>query len=167
MTSDLDPSLPTNVYGNQILLDSNLLLLLFVGLVSQETIQRFKRTAHFTITDFRLLEQVLNRFRQIVTTPNIVTEVSNFCGQLSNPLRETTRRFIGSQMKVLAEEYVATSAAAHEPSFARLGVTDAVIAVVGQHDLTVLTVDSVLHDHLERNGVRSLNFNHLRTYLLH
>lgn len=56
--------------------------------------------------------------------------------------------------------------AAATPIFERLGLTDATIAVLAGEGLTVITVDSGLHEYLERNRMRSLNFNHFRTHLL-
>ena len=70
-----------------LLIDSNLLLLLFVGLRDRDRIQKFKRTAQFTIRDFERLAAFIRRFKEVVTTPSILTEVSNLLGQLPESLK--------------------------------------------------------------------------------
>jgi len=68
-----------------ILVDTNILLLYFVGSVNPKRISQFKRTNQFNVDDFELLIQILGYFQKIVTTPNILTEVSNLIGQLTDP----------------------------------------------------------------------------------
>lgn len=68
-----------------ILVDTNILLLYFVGSVNPKRISQFKRTNQFNVDDFQLLVQILGYFQKIVTTPNILTEVSNLTGQLTEP----------------------------------------------------------------------------------
>ncbi len=68
----------------EILLDANLLLLLTVGLMDRGEIVRFKRTSKFSLTDFEALTEIVSNARLVITTPHILTEVSN----LANSLRE-------------------------------------------------------------------------------
>ena len=65
-----------------ILIDTNLLLLFVVGSCNVKHIGTFKRTKKFIPADFEALRRMLGNFRRLVTTPNILTEVSNFLGQL-------------------------------------------------------------------------------------
>ena len=70
-----------------VLVDTNLLLLLFVGSYDLERIERFKRTMQFTRDDFARLVALLGVFERRVTTPHILTEVSNLAGHLPTESR--------------------------------------------------------------------------------
>jgi hypothetical protein len=97
-----------------ILVDTNLLLLFFIGLFDRGQISRFKRTKTYTGEDFDVLDRFLSQFARLITTPNILSEVSNLSGQLGEPVRS---RCLGHFAKhfdslvgkgLLAEEYVAS-----------------------------------------------------------
>ena len=64
---------PASLYPREgLLIDSNLLLLLFVGLHDRTRIEKYKRTAKFTVEDFKLLLAFVRRFKEIVTTPSVL-----------------------------------------------------------------------------------------------
>jgi hypothetical protein len=69
-----------------ILIDTNLLLLYFVGKYDPRRILSFGRTKSraFTLEDFKLLLVVFDYFDRVITTPNILTEVSNLSSKLSD-----------------------------------------------------------------------------------
>ena len=50
-------------------------------------ITTFKRTQQFVEEDFQLLRLLLGYFDKIITTPNILTEVSNLAGHLEGNLK--------------------------------------------------------------------------------
>jgi len=56
-----------------ILIDTNILLLLFVGGVDVGLIAKHKRTSKFTVEDFALAVLVAEQFAAIITTPNILS----------------------------------------------------------------------------------------------
>lgn len=70
-----------------ILIDTNFFLLYFIGRCNPDQILKFKRTCQFTIEDFYLLITLLQPFKRIVTTPNILTEVNSLSGQLGEPFK--------------------------------------------------------------------------------
>ena len=75
-------------YQNKgLLIDTNLLLLYFIGAYDPTRIPKFKRTMAFTIDEFWFLVKFLGVFNKLVTTPNVLTEVSNLSGQLAENLR--------------------------------------------------------------------------------
>jgi hypothetical protein len=65
-----------------VLIDTNLLILYFVGEFSPERISGMTRTKKFTIRDYLLLKTFLDRFAVKITTPNILTEISNLSGNI-------------------------------------------------------------------------------------
>lgn len=107
-----------------LLLDSGPLLLLVVGLTHRGLIRKHKRTTHFSEDDFDQLWQVVGRYPRLLTTPGVLTEVSNHLEHHAEPER-------GSLFKVLAE-VIGRLVEIHRPSeevrvdaaFSRLGLTD-------------------------------------------
>jgi rRNA-processing protein FCF1 len=142
-------------------IDTNLLLLFFLGSYDRRQIQTNRRLAIFSNEDFDLLINLLGRFKRIVTTPNILTEVSN----LSNAVPETKRgeyfALFAKRLGLLDEQYV-PSAIALQNRWARFGLTDAAIAVIAKNQYLVLTEDFRLSQALQSDGIDTLNFNHLR-----
>ncbi|MDY6781173.1 MAG: hypothetical protein SW833_01230 [Cyanobacteriota bacterium] len=89
-------------YGAKgILIDTNILLLLFVGGVNRERISKFKRTEQFVPEDYDFLLAFLPKFNKFVTTPNILTEVNSLANQLGEPER--------SQCFTIFANYVSSS----------------------------------------------------------
>jgi rRNA-processing protein FCF1 len=150
-------------HSRGVLVDTDILLLYFVGKFAPEHIPRFKRTRQFDVEDYDLLVRLLARFKRIVTTPNVLSEVSSLSGQLGEPLRSQYYRDFAGGITTLDEHYVASTAAAQRGEFSRLGLTDCAIAHLATGKYLVLTDDSALFQFLEKAGVDVLNFNHLRS----
>lgn len=90
-----------------IMVDTNILLLFFIGAFDQNLIPRFKRTRQFTVEDYATLIDILGPFDKIVATPHILTEVSNLSGQLREPARSEYFKKFSSGITLLEEKNVA------------------------------------------------------------
>ncbi|HKQ08607.1 MAG TPA: PIN domain-containing protein [Blastocatellia bacterium] len=145
-----------------LLIDTNILLLLFIGSYDQNLIRNFKRTVQFTIEDYDLLVVLLRPFNKLVTTPNILTEVTNLSGQLGEPARSSYFRTFAEGIKLLEEEYVESQKIAGHAEFVKIGLTDVGIWTVSEGNYLVLTDDFKLSQLLGSKGVDVINFNHLR-----
>jgi len=145
-----------------ILVDTNLLLLYFIGLFDLSHIQRFKRTSQFTPEDHSTLARVLGLFDQVMTTPNVLTEVSNLSGQLGEPMRSAYFEVFSRWLCLLDERYTASSLSAQAEHFVPLGLTDAGIMGLAASGFLVLTEDFRLAQRLQKIGADVINFNHLR-----
>jgi hypothetical protein len=145
-----------------LLIDTNLLLLYFVGMYDQDRIPRFKRTKAFTIDEFLLLATVFESFDTIITTPNILTEVSNFSGQLPKDLHSYFFSDFATRIPILVERYTDSGAISASAHFNKFGLTDSGIVdtVKGKH--LVLTDDLALFGYLTNLGIDAINFNHIR-----
>lgn len=74
--------------GGGVLVDTNLLLLFYVGGYDRNLVERFPRTAdRFVASDFDTLNGLLASFDKVATTPHILTETSNLLGQLGGHAR--------------------------------------------------------------------------------
>jgi rRNA-processing protein FCF1 len=147
-----------------LLIDSNLLLLLFVGLHDRTRIEKFKRTAQFTVEDFELLVAFIEGFKEVVTTPSILTEVSNLLGQLPDKLRYSFYQRFANGLKDLHEHHTPSRELGDEKAFERFGLTDTAILHAASGKYLVLTDDFRLAQYLLGRNVDVINFNHLRTF---
>lgn len=141
-----------------ILIDANVLLLFFIGAFRPDLIGRHKRINAFTRHDFDLLLSLVRRVDRVLTTPNILTEVSNLSTGLSDDYFDS----FASSLDLLTEEYVASKDAASSAGFPSLGITDAGIALLAERGPLVLTTDFPLYLWLTSAGIDALNFNHIR-----
>ncbi|MHC4179441.1 MAG: PIN domain-containing protein, partial [Planctomycetota bacterium] len=145
-----------------VLVDTNILLLYFVGSFNREQIPRFKRTNQFAVDDYDLLVRLLSRFARVVTTPNILSEVNSLSGQMGEPAKTEYFQEFARGIATLDEQYVASAAASQRSEFPKLGLTDSGILHLAGGKYLVLTDDFKLCQFLERAGVDVLNFNHIR-----
>lgn len=147
-----------------LLIDTNLLLLFVVGFSQPYLIERHKRTRHFTAEDYKLLCGVLSQFRTLVTTPNVLTEVSNLLDQAGGPTPQKLQELLASVIGKLEEHHFASRDCCRLEEFRRLGLADSSILRLAQDrgDLAVLTDDLHLYLALQKRGLEAVNFNHLR-----
>jgi hypothetical protein len=146
-----------------LLVDTNLLLLYFIGIFDRDLIQRFKRTRAFTLEDHDVLLSLLERIQPLLTTPNILTEVSNLSGQLGEPMRAHYFRAFARGISLLTEHYIESTRSADTEHFVPLGLTDSAILSLGAAGHLVLTDDFKLSQRLQTIGADVINFNHVRT----
>ena len=146
-----------------IMVDTNILLLFFIGAFDQNLIPRFKRTRQFSVEDYATLISILGLFDRIATTPHILTEVSNLSGQLGEPARSEYFKKFSSDITLLEEENVASRDVAQMQEFVKFGLTDTGIIHLTKGKYLVLTDDFWLSQYLQSAGVDVVNFNHIRT----
>jgi hypothetical protein len=146
-----------------VLVDTNILLLYFVGTYDRDLIARFKRTRdRFIGKDYDLLSKFLGGFKHIVTTPHILAEVNSLSAQMGDPGKTDYFATFAKNLAALSEHYVVSATAAKMEAFPKLGLTDSGIMHLAATPFLVLTDDFRLYGFLERSGVDVVNFNHLR-----
>lgn len=149
-----------------LLVDSNLLLLYFVGAYDPARISTFKGTSAkgFREEDFNLLIRLVGCFEKIVTTLNILTEVSNLSNQLRRDKKQTYYADFARQVEFLTEHYTESREISRLPHFAELGLTDSGIMDLAKGSFLVLTDDGPLFGYLQNTGIDAINFNHVRDW---
>ena len=146
-----------------ILVDTNILLLYFVGQYDRSKIGQFKRTRdRYSAEDYDVLALLLSRFDRIVTTPNILSEVSNLSQHWAEPSRAGYSYTFANRIAELSEQYVVSADAASLPCFPKVGLTDSGIVRLANDGYLVLTDDFELYGRLSKAGIDVLNFSHLR-----
>ncbi|HEY0021874.1 MAG TPA: hypothetical protein VGB24_03160 [Longimicrobium sp.] len=126
-------------------------------------IEQFKRTRAYTRDDYALLAAFIGEHERMVTTPNVLTEVSNLLGQLTGPLRIRALLTLGALAGALHESYLPSKHLVLDPHFPSLGLTDTSILHSLEGGVTVLTDDLQLYLQLAAQGSEVINFNHLRS----
>jgi hypothetical protein len=144
-----------------LLLDTNLLLLYVIGRSDPDQIGK-GRVAIFARSDLTVLEQFMAHFHHHLTTPNVLTEINSFLGQLSGNLRERCREQLRSDIEILAEQHVDSRRASQQDAFLRFGLTDCGIHLLAMNACLVLTDDFALSQYLDSKGLAALNFHHIR-----
>ncbi len=161
MTNDLI-SLINKYRSVGILVDTNILLLLFIGNVDPNRIQHFKRTTQFTIEDFNLLKKLLSCFDRIICTPNILSEINSLSSQLGDPFKKYFFVSFSKEIELIDEKYLSSIDASTMSEFIKFGLTDTVTIGLSNGSLLVLTDDFKLSQYLACIGVDTINFNHIR-----
>jgi predicted nucleic acid-binding protein len=146
----------------QIIVDTNLLILMVVGLTDRALIRKHKRTKQFEEEDYDLLMEVLSNFDQILTTPHILTETSNLAAQTHEDALLAVRAKLRALFDEQQEDFAPSISIAKNPLFVRLGLTDCAILSLVKNKIPLLTVDHDLY--LAAAGISDLvvNFNHVR-----
>jgi len=144
-----------------VLVDANLLLLFFVGAVNAGYVPKFKRTRKYSEQDYVNLCKFLNRFDRIVTTPNILTEVSNLGGHLRGDYRWQFFNHIAMSAQVMQEQYRKSMECAALPMFGDFGLADTVAFSVAGNRHLLLTDDSALAKYAGARGVDVFHFKNL------
>jgi len=165
MTAGL-PILINKYCHKGILLDSNLLVLLYVGRVAPELVTEFKRTRNqgFTNLEFSLLETIVSRFERVITTPHILTETSNFVCQLNGESREKALQLVTASVPSFKERRPEAKNLVKTRAFHDFGLTDSAVLDLPPKKYLVLSVDVALVVALQKKGVDAINFTYFRQY---
>jgi len=149
--------------GRDILLDTNLLVILVVGYTYPLLLQK-ARFSDYSILDFELLHSIVTSCRQCVTTPHIIAEASNIlkkAGGHADDCRATLGRILGSW----EERYFTSEAllAGLDKQIAiRLGVADGSTLQVAKKGTIILTADAPLAAWLNGSGHTVYEYSVLR-----
>lgn len=143
-------------------IDTNLLVLLVVGSVDRNLIERHRRTRNFVPEDYDRLVALIDLLDHVLVTPNTLTETSN----LLNSSRDTR---LMKQLNLLVQQakevYVASQVAANSQIFYRLGLADAALLESISAERPLITVDFDLYGAALAKGDRfAYNFTHWQTW---
>ena len=114
--------------------------------------------------DYELLVGILSYFSKVVTTPNILIEVNSLANQLGEPERTRCFTIFAQGISIFEEYYLESKAVASDQHFTRFGLTDCSILSFARDQYLVLTDDLKLANHLQQQGIATVNFNNIRFY---
>lgn len=134
------------------LIDANSLIVLILGLIDPTQISKNKRTSIYSEKDFLKLLHVIHSLDELITIPNVWTEVDNLLNrggylkydyimQLKALMNNTQERYLGSDVALSRDE------------FWNLGLTDTLLLELSKECDLLITSDSDLSDFAYANGI--------------
>lgn len=147
------------------LIDTNLFVLLVVGLYDKKYIAKHKRTNVFTEEDYDLLLKNLALYDELWITSHCVAEVSNLLKQTNSALQNDLLGCLRSLCNLTKESHLSHHNIVKDSHFLKLGIADTGITQKSKRVTTTFTVDHDLHIALLHLGRHVKNFHHLRTHL--
>jgi hypothetical protein len=158
-----DPGVLAHRYrGKGVLVDTNLLLLWFVGRMDRQWVSQFKRTQKFLPADFDVLDRFLARFPTHVTIPNVLTEVSNLASQMGSRSEIFFEKVFSKAIQTLEEHYIPSKSNFAPGALQTFGITDCCIIALVKGNYLLLTDDFRLSQFFNSVGGDAINFNHIR-----
>jgi len=146
-----------------LLIDANLLTVMIIGALGVGEVERFKRTREYIDDDVLGLDQLIQQFGWVGTTPHIMTETSNLLDWLDDARRANALGYLASFAQSAPEIGLSSTAIVESPVYYRLGITDAALCMaVKQQPLVLLTRDLPLYQYASQLRLEAINFNHVR-----
>ncbi|MDY8108602.1 hypothetical protein U0C82_05460 [Fulvimarina sp. 2208YS6-2-32] len=145
-----------------LLLDTNLVVLLVVGMLGPQYIRSHKRLQRYDETDFAILKTLVAASSGLVFSPHILTETSNLLRYVDEPLRSRLSLVLMRLIDTTEERVVASRTAAQDRHFSRLGLADCVLLHLARNDAVLLTDDLPLYLAAASAGFDAQNFAHIQ-----
>jgi len=149
-----------------VLLDTNLFLLLIVGLYNKDLIGKHKRTKNFITEDFDLLVEAIDGYEILWVTSHCLAEVSKLLKQTHDDQAKELMAFFSTFIAKAKESHIPKEVIFRNDVLVRLGVADTGIVIKSKRVSCVFTVDFDLYNEISREGNKVVNFNHLITKML-
>ncbi|MFC2996820.1 hypothetical protein ACFODO_16455 [Acinetobacter sichuanensis] len=150
---------------NGVLIDTNILILLIIGLTDERSIAKHKKLSAYSIEDFRLLVAILDSCKHIIASPHILAETSNLASR--GLYGDMERRVFYALKQVFSEQKfieIHTNAVnvSNNEGYLKYGLSDVGLLETLKGEYVLLTDDFVLSGYAEKFKYDVLNFNHLR-----
>ncbi|MHB1377603.1 MAG: PIN domain-containing protein [Candidatus Humimicrobiaceae bacterium] len=146
-------------------IDSNLLILYFIGNYNINLVSSFSKTKQFATEEFYFLDLAIKYFNFIATTPNILTEVNNLSNDLDQKNKPELPELLKNGIQLFKEDYFESSSLVKDKFYTKIGLTDISIMNLAKKGFIVLTTDFTLKNILEHLNVDVINWNNLKPYI--
>ena len=147
---------------NGILLDTELLLLLSVGVFKSSLIEKSKITNKYSVNDFKMLANIAIQYKPLYVSPQVLAEFSNHSDRLGSSV---IREFYKSIEKILKEQfevYIPKDVIIEEDYLSALGFADvSMLKVCEEKGCVLFTADLQLEGICRAKGLNVVNFNHI------
>ena len=151
-------------HSKGILIDTNILLLFFIGIYDKEFIDKFKRTSKYSNEDFEIVKKIILKFKNIIITPHILTEISNLSFQMSENLLKNYFLSIIKIIKNMKEIYIDKNEIIESKFYIKIGFADSsIIECAWKKGILVFTDDFPLSNYLLKLKCDVINLNYIRT----
>ena len=147
--------------NKELLIDTNLLIVLLAGKTDKNFIQKIKATRSYTSEDYSILKKIEKNFK-LITTSHVLTEASNLCEKVDKYYKDKIFSSFSQFIQDIVEVPVSSKTITSTPIFSKLGLTDSVIINLSTKGIVVLTDDFELHGFLINKGAVAANMNLFR-----
>lgn len=152
-------------YKNRgLLLDTNLFVLLIIGMIDKKGVPNNKRTSAYTQEDFEMLLSFIGQFSKIIVTPHIMAETSNLVDVFNKGLKAAPfliiKKFI--EQGSFNEIEMPSIKIINSPGFLQYGLTDSGLVEVASNRYLILTDDLKVANYAYSRSADIINFNHIR-----
>ncbi len=145
-------------YKNKgVLIDTNILLLYLVGSLDLNLIREFKRTSHFTEDDFNLISNFIKYFDLKITTPHVLTEVSDFIDNRQH-LQSVLKIYVGNTREI----FINSMELSKKDTFLTFGLADTSITYTAKDKHLIFTDDNPLYGFLINSKIDAVNSDQIR-----
>lgn len=145
-----------------LLLDTNVLLVLIVGTLRPDMLSKHARLKAFDSDFFNFVRAQAGADTKHVSTPHILTEVSNLLGSGKQQIVDRGNQVFRNYVAKLNEVYRASKELVDLPVFTSIGLADTSIASLSKGGLRIVTVDWELCNRLTDEGFDVVNpWHHL------
>ena len=145
-----------------ILIDSNSLIVLLLGLMNPSLINSHSKTSIYEEEDFYNLLGAIKNIETLVVLPNIWTEVDNLLNRFSGSNKDLYVSKIIDTIKSTSEKYLKSRLVENRNSFYDLGLTDTLILEHAQCCEMLITSDSALADYAKAYGIKVYDMKELK-----
>ncbi len=145
-----------------ILIDSNSLLVLILGLMNPSLINKHSKTSIYEEEDFHNLVFTIKNLESIVVLPNIWTEVDNLLNKFTGSQKELYVKRIIETIKKTSEKYLESKIIENNLSFYDLGLADTLILECARDCEMLITSDSALSDYARAYGINVYDMKELK-----
>jgi hypothetical protein len=151
-------------YNKGLIIDTNLLLLLVVGLYDRNFINKFKRVSAYNIEDFETLRKFTSKFKIIIITPHILAELSNLSFNIEGKRLKKYFYFFSNILYPYKEVYLHKNILLNLELAGKIGITDCgIIETAKRHKCLAITDDLNVYLHMCYLNLPAVNFNHLKS----
>ncbi|NTU43066.1 MAG: hypothetical protein HGA78_08435 [Nitrospirales bacterium] len=137
-----------------VIIDTNIFVLFLAGQINQDRIPNYCRNSMYSKADYEFLLELLRGFDNIITCPNILTEVDNLLNGLTGSDKYKYVLLAKDIYTKSIEKYLKTESVVQNWFFDTLGITDSTILLMATESDLLISGDSSLCDH-----AKSLNIN--------
>lgn len=148
-----------------VLMDTNLAILLCVGISGPQNIEKHKRLrGDYDEQDYYLLVKLLGNNSKLVFSPYVLGETSNLVRQVADPLKSQLVLILRDVILLADEIQMSCAKIVNDSRYLDLGITDAaLLSILDEHpQLALLTADAKLYIAASAKGRTALNFSHIQ-----
>lgn len=140
-----------------ILIDTSLALLYVVGSFDINEVRSFKRTNMFSEDDFEKVSKFADYFDLKITTPHILTEVSDFIDNRQN-LQSALKGYIEITQAIFLDSLELSK----KDTFLKFGLADTSVTYSAKDNYLIFTDDRPLYGFLVNSQVDAVNLDQVR-----